>query len=172
MYELKKITPESIPEALKKAERYRLLGEPDDAESICLDILEIAPDNKEAHVSLLLALTDKFSAGNLGASYDKAKRIAEGMEIAHGKNYYLGLIFERRAKCYLRKGGPGSAEASHDWFIKAMESFERAMDDGCPQNRAATLRWNSCARLLNANPEIKSDTASSEMFLDTFETPH
>ena len=39
MFELKHITHEAIPHALEKAERYRLLNEPEEAESICLDIL-------------------------------------------------------------------------------------------------------------------------------------
>ena len=46
--------------ALAKAERYRLLNEPGEAESICLDVLEVEPDNQEALVTLLLALTDQF----------------------------------------------------------------------------------------------------------------
>ena len=36
-FELKSISEQSIPEALAKVERYRLLNEPSLAESICLD---------------------------------------------------------------------------------------------------------------------------------------
>ena len=61
MIELKPLKTEAISAALDKAKRYRLLNEPDDAESICLDILASQPDNQEALVTLLLALTDKFS---------------------------------------------------------------------------------------------------------------
>jgi hypothetical protein len=53
---------DSVPGALAKAERYRLLHEPTEAESICLDILEIEPENKQALVSLILALTDEIPA--------------------------------------------------------------------------------------------------------------
>ena len=59
-FELKSISVQSIPEALAKAERYRLLNEPVLAESICLDILAIVPDHQEALISLLLARTDQF----------------------------------------------------------------------------------------------------------------
>jgi hypothetical protein len=172
MFEMKPILPETIPEALERAERYRLLGEPDDASSICLDILAIEPDNQDALVSLLLALTDTFSAGDIGPAFENATGIVEKLDSSRRKNYYLGIIYERRAKCILRKGSPGAAEASYGWFIKAMEAFEKDIEDGDRKNTWAELRWNSCARLLNNNPEIKAEAGGSEMLLDTFETPH
>ena len=61
-FDLKSISVESIPEALKKVERYRLLNEPTLAESICLDILAIVPDHQQALISLLLARTDGKAA--------------------------------------------------------------------------------------------------------------
>jgi hypothetical protein len=59
-FDLKSISVQSIPEALAKVERYRLLNEPTLAESICLDILAIVPDHQQALISLLLARTDQF----------------------------------------------------------------------------------------------------------------
>jgi len=59
-FDLKHISVESIPEALAKVERYRLLNEPSHAESICLDILTIVPAHQQALISLLLARTDQF----------------------------------------------------------------------------------------------------------------
>ena len=59
-FELKTLSPEAVPRALAKAERYRLLNEPREAESICLDALEREPDNQVALKTLLLALTDQF----------------------------------------------------------------------------------------------------------------
>jgi hypothetical protein len=38
MSELKSLSKEAIPAALEKAMRYRLLNEPAEAESICLDV--------------------------------------------------------------------------------------------------------------------------------------
>ena len=38
MITLKPLSADAIPAALAKAERYRLLNEPDQAESICLDL--------------------------------------------------------------------------------------------------------------------------------------
>ncbi|MCS6912069.1 MAG: hypothetical protein RMK29_20450 [Myxococcales bacterium] len=55
-----KIALESIPSPLDKAERYHLLNQPDQAESLARDILEISPDHKGALRELGLALTDQF----------------------------------------------------------------------------------------------------------------
>jgi muramidase (phage lysozyme) len=63
MFDLKPLSPQAIPGALAKAERYRLLNESWEAESICLDILQIEPDHQDAIVTLLLALTDQFRDG-------------------------------------------------------------------------------------------------------------
>ena len=60
MAELKKLSAAAIPAALVKAERYRLLNEPEEAESICLDVLAVDPANQKALIMLLLALTDQF----------------------------------------------------------------------------------------------------------------
>ena len=74
MSELKQLSPQAIPAALEKAERYRLLNEPREAESICLDVLEADPDNQQALITLLLAVTDRFSKG-YGVSDTQAKEL-------------------------------------------------------------------------------------------------
>ena len=61
MIQLKPISRDSIPRAIQKAERYRLLNQSWAAESICLDILEVDPDNQQVLVMLVLALTDIHS---------------------------------------------------------------------------------------------------------------
>ena len=43
--ELKRISQAALPAALAKAERYRLLNEPEQAESICRDVLAVEPKN-------------------------------------------------------------------------------------------------------------------------------
>ena len=63
-FELKTLHAEALPRALEKAERYRLLNEPSEAESICLDVLAIDRDNQAALVTLLLALTDQFETAH------------------------------------------------------------------------------------------------------------
>ena len=61
-FNLKPMSKDAVPGALAKAERYRLLNEPGEAESICLDILQVDPQNEDALVMMLLALTDQFPA--------------------------------------------------------------------------------------------------------------
>ena len=62
MHELKKITKEGITRALEKVERYRLLNEPAEAESICRDVLAIEPNNQIALVQFILSLSDQFGS--------------------------------------------------------------------------------------------------------------
>ena len=70
-FELKKLSPEAIPPALERAERYRLLNEPVQAESICLDILAVEADNQRALVCLLLSLSEQFGE-NITEKLDRA----------------------------------------------------------------------------------------------------
>ena len=80
MPELKQLHKDAIPAALEKAERYRLLNEPGEAESICLDILAVDPDNQRAIITLLLAFTDRFEKG-VWRQRDANERIAKPREI-------------------------------------------------------------------------------------------
>ena len=68
MFQLKPLSPEAVPAAIEKAMRYRLLNEPAEAESICLDVLEIDSTNQRALVILLLSITDQF--GRRAADFD------------------------------------------------------------------------------------------------------
>lgn len=47
-YKLKRISPAGISEAITKAELYRSLNEPEEAESICRDVLAIEPQHQLA----------------------------------------------------------------------------------------------------------------------------
>ena len=48
------------PKAIRKAEHYRLMNEPEQAESICRDVLDAEPGDQERLTVLILALTDRF----------------------------------------------------------------------------------------------------------------
>lgn len=173
MYTLKTITADAIPTALEKARQYRLLNEPNDAESICRDILAVQPDHQEALKTLLLALTDKFTAYGISPSFEQAREIVGQLDTSHCKAYYSGIIYERRAKYHLRQGGPGAGTAAHTWLVRAMESFDLAIAECDTNNQEAVLRWNSCARLMNGNLEIHAEEGETQQpLLDPFETPH
>jgi hypothetical protein len=153
MYQLKPITASGVHGALEKAQRYRLLNEPDAAESICLDVLEIDPANQEALVMLLLARTDQL-AGAHGATEAAAKEVLPRLTSEYDRAYYAGLIAERRGKALLGANWPGSQPMAWQCFREAMERYERAISLREPGNDEALLRWNTCARVLNAHPHL------------------
>src|ERR687883_958990 len=102
MSELKTLHKNAIPAALEKAERYRLLNEPGEAESICLDILHVDPQNQQAVITLLLALTDRFEKG-YGVSDTQTKELLSRIKGEYERAYYTGIFAERRAKAKLRQ---------------------------------------------------------------------
>lgn len=146
MFELKRITREAIPGALDKAERYRLLNEPVEAESICLDVLAVDPDNRAALIMLLLALTDQFGGGR-AECFAEAQAVLPRLGGEYERLYYAGIIWERRATARLERGDVGSAQVVSPWLRKAMDYYEKAEAIRPAGNDDAILRWNTCARL-------------------------
>jgi len=169
MFDLKKISPEAIPGALSKAERYRLLNDPMEAESICLDVLEVEADNQDALIILLLALTDQFKR-ELFPSFTRAKEVLGRLSDHYCKEYYSGMICERRAKVHLERGGPGSGPLAYEWLNRAMQHYDRALNSCSPGNQDAVLRWNTCARIIMQHPEVRpSEAAEREGLLDSWD---
>lgn len=151
-FELKPIGHDAIPEALQKAERYRLLNEPSEAQSICEDILQIEPGNQEALVMLLLALTDQIGEGVSGT---EARALLPRLTSEYQRAYYAGVISERAAKGIMKMARPGWQHAAYDSLAEGMRWFEKAESVRPPNNDDALLRWNTCARLLMRNPSLK-----------------
>jgi hypothetical protein len=153
MFELKPISAGALPAALEKAERYRLLNEPAAAESICLDILEIEPLHQEALVMLLLARTDRFDETG-AAGLTRAREVLPRLQDPYRRSYYAGVIFERHARALVRAARPGTLPMAYEAYRTAMEHYEQAIERKPEGNDEATLRWNTCARTLDANPQI------------------
>ena len=153
MNELKRLHPDAVSRALAKAERYRFLNEAREAESICRDILVVVPDHVEAKETLILALTDQF-LHRLGAVWNEARTLTEGLPDAHTRAYFRGILHERRAKTHLKLHRVGALRAAHDDFRTAMEAFEEAEASAPAGDDSALLRWNTCARILNENPSL------------------
>jgi hypothetical protein len=147
MFELKTLSLEAVPRALAKAERYRLLNEPGEAESICRDALEADPDNQEALVTLLLALTEQFG-DDATVTVNEAWLCAERIRGDYDRAYYTGIVWERRAKARLRRGVPDCGPRAYEWLREAMTFYEQAEAIRPPGNDDARLRWNTCARLI------------------------
>jgi hypothetical protein len=153
MFELKRLSREAIPAALERAERYRLLNEPVDAESICEDILAVEADHQGALVTLLLAATDQF-AEQFGPSLVRARGALARLTDTYSRHYYGGLVAERAAKAHLRRAGLGSGQVAFELFREAMVEYDRASSMAPPDNHEALLRWNTCARLIMSNPHV------------------
>lgn len=145
--ELKPITREGITAALHKAERYRLLNDSSAAESICLDILEIDPENQAALVTLLLSITDQFGE-ELSDGVRRAREVLPRLTDEYKRAYYAGIICERRAKAQLHHAALGAADVAVEWFHEAMGWYERAEAMRPAGNDEAILRWNTCVRML------------------------
>jgi hypothetical protein len=151
MFDLKPLSKEAVPAALEKAQRYRLLNEPWEAESICRDVLEADPGNQEALVTLLLALTDQFEE-RLHPAAEEAREVLARIQDDYSRTYHRGIVCERRAKAQWRHGGPRSGYGAYEWLRQAMEHYEKAGAIRPPGNDDAILRWNTCARILMRNP--------------------
>ncbi|HEY6065837.1 MAG TPA: hypothetical protein VIY96_06745 [Thermoanaerobaculia bacterium] len=146
MHQLKTISKEAIPEATAKADWYRLLNEPGEAESICRDVLAVDPADQTALKLLGLAITDQFR----GAPSDRraeAERTFQSLEDPYERLYYTGIARERFAKAQL-----ASVRPPHTLIVlfeDALAWFERAEQIRPSGNDEAILRWNRCARILN-----------------------
>lgn len=165
MFQPKPISKDAIPSALVKAERYRLLNEPGEAESICLDVLQIEPANQDALVTLILALTDQFRDETTASrhSASRASELVPRLADEYDRLYYAGIIRERRARAVLQRDRYASAATATEWLREAMGFFERAEAIRPPQNDDAVLRWNTCARLLAQLPQPQADLAEEPL---------
>ena len=152
MFELKRLSPAAVPAALAKAERYRLLNEPRQSESICEDILGIDPNNHQALVTLILALSDGFPHDHARTA-SRAAALVALLPTEYERHYYGGLVAERRGRALLDHPGPGMRAAA-SWLRDAMEAYERAETLRPSDNDEARLRWNACARTFNLHPEM------------------
>lgn len=154
MFDLKPLSKEAVPAALAKAERYRLLNESEMAESICEDVLAADPDNREALVTMILAVTDQFRHHANGEHTARARGLVGRLRDEYDRLYYAGIVCERRARARLGRGGPGGGPIAHAWFVDAMKLFEGAIAVRPPGNDDAVLRWNACARTLDRHPAL------------------
>jgi hypothetical protein len=154
VYELKPLTASAVPAALAKAERYRLLNEPEQCQSICEDVLRADPGNHDASVMLILAITDTFPHTTQHAA--RASELAGSLPSEYDRCYYAGLVAERRGRAMLSHGGMGRRGASQ-WLHQAMADYDRADTLSLPDNNDARLRWNACARVFNVHPDLLAE---------------
>ena len=159
-YKLKSISHAGIAEALAKAELYRYLNEPEESESICRDILAIEPKQHLALRLLGLSITDQFMGG-VSDRYREAEETFQKLTDPYERFYYIGILYERRAKAQLCAGQ--SPHTLLPLFERALNCFGEAEKIRPAGNDDAILRWNRCVRLL------QSPTLAWEEQLASFE---
>jgi hypothetical protein len=157
---LKALSLHGISEALSKAQLYRYLNEPEESESICHDILDVDVGNQMALRTLGLAITDQFS-GAISDRFPEAEAAFAKLTDDYERQYYTGLLHERRAKAQMRAGRPSSTVVEQ--FKVAMGFFEQAEKIHPAGNDDAVLRWNRCVRLLRTLPVLISEGKVNEL---------
>jgi len=149
-FQLKAISLEGVDEALSKVELYRFLNQPEEAESICHDVLAVAPGHQLALRLLGLAITDQFT-GSPADRYADAENAFQQLSDRYERLYYVGLMHERRAKAQLQARRP-----PHTLLVlleEAMRCYAEAEKIRPVGNDDAILRWNRCVRIIHARAE-------------------
>jgi hypothetical protein len=162
-FELKPLSKEGIEGSVEKAEHYRLLNQPQLAESICLDILLVEPNHQKASTILLLALTDQFEHSS--AKANQALNIARGLKDEYSRAYYSGIIAEKRGAAALKSRIPGGDFDAYEWYREAMDFFEKADAIAKADNNDPILRWNTCARVI-MDHRLSERPAESPSFME------
>jgi len=139
------LSKDSIPDAMKKAERYRLLGEPDEAESVCLDVLQVDPENQEARVDLILAISDQFGRERR-PRVDLAMKVVGELKDDYQRQYYEAVVLEREARAHIDLETPPVLVFLR--YCEAMDHFASAATIRPPGDDSAVIRWNACVRAI------------------------
>jgi tetratricopeptide (TPR) repeat protein len=167
-YKLKRISTAGIPEAMAKAQLYRSLNEPEEAESICRDILAVDGQHQLALRILGLALTDQFTGGpsdRVRETEETFQRLSDPYE----RVYYAGIVYERRAKAQFNAGQP--PHVLLPLFEQALHTFAEAEKISPLGNDDAILRWNRCVRLLQNRTYVWDVWEQERVPLDIEDSP-
>ncbi len=155
---LKKLPADALDTAVQKAMLYRELNQPEEAESICLDVLDVDGKHQSALRVLGLAITDRFDEVAVGL-FEEAMRAFGQLQSEYDRVYHEGVAWERLGKSHLRKNeGHGALTA----LEHALEQFERSEKIAPSGNPESILRFNRCVRLFRTHRLLK----------DAFDSPH
>jgi tetratricopeptide (TPR) repeat protein len=156
--QLKRLGEKNLDAAIELAKHYRDLNQPEEAESICRDVIAVAPENVEAWKTLGLALTDRFPSHWM-TLFDEACAAFKRLPGEYERAYYVGVAWERYAKAQVLAGN--SQNAVHA-FEQAMERFEQAEALGPADDPAPILRFNRCVRALDDGELVRASLAANE----------
>jgi len=149
-YALKELPENGLERALAKAERYRVLNDPENAESICRDVLAKSPDHPAALVVLGLSITDQFARA-WSRRFEEALEVFKRLAGEYERLYYTGIAWERCAKAQLDQGQVHNAAGSFEQALVYFDRAESVAPDGDPD---PVLRWNRCVRVLQNDPNL------------------
>ena len=149
-WNLKRLADKNLGAAIALAKHYRDLNQPEEAESICRDVLEVAPKDVDALRTLGLALTDRFSSEWMSL-FEDACAAFEQLPSEYERIYYVGIAWERFAKAQLEAGRAHNAIHA---FEEAMARFEAAATHATKDDPAPILHYNRCVRALTTHPEL------------------
>ncbi|HEY3822252.1 MAG TPA: tetratricopeptide repeat protein [Polyangiaceae bacterium] len=150
-YSLKRLSRTNLEAAIARAAHYRDLNQPEEAESICRDVLDVDPENQQAWKLLGLALTDQFAGLQVGL-LEEAIEAFERLTDDYERVYHVGVAWERAAKAHLERNEAHSAVTA---FEHALRLFEKA-EQMRPESPDPVLRWNRCVRLLSNHPSLRA----------------
>jgi hypothetical protein len=144
--ELKTISQGAVPSAIARAEHYRLLNEPELAESICRDVLVVDPKNQKNLRVLILAITDQFASAGARVGKKEVLGLITELEGEFERCYYSGLVAEREGRACLTRSH--AAQEAYHGFSDAMAWYEKADGLSPAGNEDAKLRYNTCLRTI------------------------
>jgi len=163
-FTLKPIDEAYVTKAIEKAEHYRLLNWPEEAESICLDVLATDDDNQRAIGVLVLALSDLFSQPGAAPRVKQARAWVLKLSDAYQRTYLTGILHEREGRAHLARGFHGSF--AYECFHDAMRWYESAEAIQPTGNQEAALRYNSCVRTIEREKLTPRDDDGAESMLE------
>lgn len=147
---LKRLAEKNLGAAVALAKHYRDLNQPEEAESICRDVLDVAPDDQDALQTLGLALTDQLPTRWM-ALFEEACSIFTRLKGDYERVYYTGIAWERYAKAQLAAGRDHNAIHAYETALGHFEKAEELAPKGEP---APVLHYNHCVRALTEHPDL------------------
>jgi hypothetical protein len=139
------------------------LLEPEMAESICLDILNINADNQHALIIYILALSDQLHHPDKQAQIKVIQQAIEKLESEYQRHYYAGLLNERQALFLLSQ--PMSRSFAYDYFVEAFDHYKQAQTLSPENNDEAILRRNSCIRTIQKE-KLRARQDNEDILID------
>ena len=146
---MKRLPRASLEAALAKAEHYRDLNQPEEAESICRDVLDVDASSQRAWKLLGLALTDRLPTHKVGL-LEQAVEAFERLSDEYERVYHLGVAWERAAKAHLERNEAHNAVIAFEHALKLYETAGNMK----PESADPIVRWNRCVRLLSEHPAL------------------